>query len=187
VPPPCVAGKWRRIVGECSLDFPGDPIRNCAISEAKRLRCAKFQFSAQDIFDIFEREFGLFSLRAPRHQVIEGGEADGIVRLAAEIVLDGRPLQLRGAGNGPIDAFIDGLAQACGQSIRVLDYHEHAIGAGSGAQAIAYLELRIGERTLFGVGQDADIVSASLRAVLSGLERARASAGKLAAVRIASR
>jgi 2-isopropylmalate synthase len=140
------------------------------------------EFSAQDIFDIFEREFGLLSLAAPRHRVIESGEADGIVRLAAEIVLDGRTLKLRGAGNGPIDAFIDGLASACGQSIRVLDYHEHAIGAGSGAQAIAYLELRIGERTLFGVGQDADIVSASLRAVLSGLERARAAACERAAV-----
>jgi 2-isopropylmalate synthase len=131
------------------------------------------EFSAQDIFDIFEREFSLLSLTALRHQVIEGGEADGVVRLTAEIVVDGRPLTLRGAGNGPIDAFIDGMASACGQSIRVLDYHEHAIGAGSGAQAIAYLELRIGERTLFGVGQDADIVSASLRAVLSGLERAQ--------------
>jgi 2-isopropylmalate synthase len=140
------------------------------------------EFSAQDIFDIFEREFGLLSLEAPRHRVAEGSEADGIVRLTAEIVLNGRTLKLHGAGNGPIDAFIDGLASTCGQSIRVLDYHEHAIGTGSGAQAIAYLELRVGERTLYGVGQDANIVSASLRAVLSALERARAAAGKPAVV-----
>jgi 2-isopropylmalate synthase len=56
--------------------------------------------------------------------------------------------------------------------IRVLDYHEHAVGAGSGAQAVAYLELRVGERTLFGVGADANIVSASLKAIVSGLQRA---------------
>ena len=65
-----------------------------------------------------------------------------------------------------------GVTQATGQSIRVLDYHEHAVGAGSAAQAVAYLELRVGERTLFGVGADANIVSASLKAIVSGLQRA---------------
>jgi len=55
----------------------------------------------------------------------------------------------------------------------VLDYHEHAIGSGAQARAAAYLELRIGEgRTLFGVGIDANIVSASLKAIVSGLQRA---------------
>jgi 2-isopropylmalate synthase len=56
----------------------------------------------------------------------------------------------------------------------VLDYHEHAIGAGANAQAVAYLELRIGERTLFGVGIDSNIVSASLKAIVSGVQRAQA-------------
>ena len=54
----------------------------------------------------------------------------------------------------------------------MLDYHEHAIGAGAKAQAVAYLELRIGERTLFGVGMDSNIVSASLKAIVSGVHRA---------------
>jgi 2-isopropylmalate synthase len=55
----------------------------------------------------------------------------------------------------------------------VLDYHEHAIGSGAQARAAAYLELRIGEdRSLFGVGIDANIVTASMKAVLSGLLRA---------------
>ena len=65
------------------------------------------------------------------------------------------------------------LAAATGETIRVLDYHEHAIGSGANAQAVAYLELRIGERTLFGVGMDANIVSASLKAIVSGLQRGR--------------
>jgi 2-isopropylmalate synthase len=54
----------------------------------------------------------------------------------------------------------------------VLDYHEHAIGSGAQARAAAYLELRIGDRpALFGVGIDANIVSASMKAVLSGMQR----------------
>jgi 2-isopropylmalate synthase len=61
-----------------------------------------------------------------------------------------------------------------GHSVRVVDYHQHAIGEGADAQAMAYLELRIDEKqTLFGVGQDANIISASLKAIVSGLERAR--------------
>jgi len=59
-------------------------------------------------------------------------------------------------------------------AVRVLDYHEHAIGEGAQARAAAYLELRVGEgRTLFGVGIDANIVTASMKAVLCGLQRAQ--------------
>ena len=55
----------------------------------------------------------------------------------------------------------------------MLDYHEHAIGAGAQARAAAYLEMRVGDgRTLFGVGIDVNIVTASMKAVLSGLRRA---------------
>ena len=56
----------------------------------------------------------------------------------------------------------------------MLDYHEHAIGSGAKARAAAYIELRVGERTLFGVGIDANIVAASLKALLSGMARAQA-------------
>jgi 2-isopropylmalate synthase len=69
---------------------------------------------------------------------------------------------------------VQGLGAATGESIRVLDYHEHAIDSGANARAVAYLELRVGERTLFGVGMDANIVSASLKAIVSGLQRAQA-------------
>jgi 2-isopropylmalate synthase len=67
---------------------------------------------------------------------------------------------------------VEGLSQATGETIRVLDYHEHAIAAGADARAVAYLELRVGDRTLFGVGMDGNIVSASLKAIVSGLQRA---------------
>jgi 2-isopropylmalate synthase len=97
------------------------------------------------------------------------------VELATEISVDGRAQKLRGKGNGPIDAFIAALSQVVGSPITVLDYHEHAIGAGAGAAAVTYIELKIGEgRPLFGVGRDANIVTASLKAILSGTNRALA-------------
>jgi 2-isopropylmalate synthase len=130
------------------------------------------ELTAQDLFDLFEREYAVRSIPAPRHQVLE--EAAGQVKLAAEVVVAGRSLNIQGAGNGPIDAFVEGLATATGETVRVLDYHEHAIGSGANAQAVAYLELRVGQRTLFGVGMDANIVSASLKAIVCGLQRAQA-------------
>lgn len=131
------------------------------------------EFTAKDLFEIFDREYRLLSAEAPQHKVIAQAQegAPGAVELFAEVAFNERSVPVRGVGNGPIDAFVDGLSRSTGEAIRVLDYHEHAIGSGSAAMAIAYLELRIGERTVFGVGQDPDIVSASLKAIVSGLRR----------------
>jgi 2-isopropylmalate synthase len=127
--------------------------------------------TASDIWEIFQREYGTHSNAVPQHHVTEEG---GQVRITAQVQMGGRAFGVRGTGNGPIDAFVEGLSLATGQTIRVLDYHEHAIAAGANARAVAYLELRVGERTLFGVGMDANIVSASLKAIVSGLQRALA-------------
>jgi 2-isopropylmalate synthase len=129
------------------------------------------EFTAHDIFDLFEREYGVHSITAPKHTVIEEGDK---VRLAGEAVVHGSRVSITGVGNGPIDAFVEGLSTACGEPVRVLDYHEHAIGAGADAKAVAYLELRVGTRTLFGVGIDPNIVTASLKAIVSGVQRATA-------------
>ena len=109
-------------------------------------------------------------------------------RLAAEVEVAGRKVSIQGAGNGPIDAFVEALGAASGETIRVLDYHEHAIGSGANAQAVAYLELRVDDRkTLFGVGMDANIVTASLRAIISGIERAEtASTGAAGAEKVSN-
>ena len=133
------------------------------------------ELTAQDLYELFDREYGVRSIPAPQHQLLEAGQGatGAVVTLAAEVVVAGRSLSIRGAGTGPIDAFVEGLAVATGESVRVLDYHEHAIASGANAQAVAYLELRVGERTLFGVGIDSNIVSASLKAILSGLQRAQ--------------
>lgn len=135
------------------------------------------EFTAHDIFDLFEREYGVHSIQAPAHQLQEDVQGAGakMVTLRANVDVGGTAVAVQGTGNGPIDAFVQAISQACGEAIRVLDYHEHAIGAGANAQAVAYLELRVGEKTLFGVGMDSNIVSASLKAILSGVQRAQAS------------
>jgi 2-isopropylmalate synthase len=132
------------------------------------------ELTAQDLFELFEREYGVRSIAAPQHQLLEerAGSDGKLVRLAADVKVAGRSISVQGAGNGPIDAFVQALSVACQTTVRVLDYHEHAIGAGANARAVAYLELRVGERTVFGVGIDANIVSASLKAIVSGVQRA---------------
>jgi len=131
------------------------------------------ELSAADLWAIFEGEYRLGeggpAIEHPVTRELDGGR----LQLQAGVRVDASVLSLQGEGNGPVDAFVAGLAQAIGVPVRVLDYHEHAIGSGAQARAAAYLELRVGEdRTLFGVGIDANIVTASMKAVLSGLLRA---------------
>jgi 2-isopropylmalate synthase len=92
--------------------------------------------------------------------------------LSAEVRIDGQGRQIEGSGNGPISAFCDALS-SIGVKTRVLDYTEHALSAGSDAQAAAYVECEIDGRTLWGVGIDSDTVGASMRAVLSAVNRSR--------------
>jgi 2-isopropylmalate synthase len=79
-------------------------------------------------------------------------------------------IESQGSGNGPIAAFCAALATV-GVDVKVLDYHEHAMSAGGDAQAAAYLECSVGGRTLWGVGIDSSIVTASLKAVVSAVNR----------------
>jgi 2-isopropylmalate synthase len=92
--------------------------------------------------------------------------------LSAEVFADGRAQQVEGVGNGPISAFCDALA-TIGVRARVLDYNEHALTEGTDAQAAAYVECEIGSQVFWGVGIDANTVTASMRAVLSAVNRSR--------------
>jgi 2-isopropylmalate synthase len=132
------------------------------------------EVSAADLWTIFEREYGL-DRRTDDLRVLhqEDAGADGVVRVSAEWHGPQGWQALGGQGNGPLDAFVNALSLAIGQSVEVLDYHEHGIGAGAGARAAAYVEVRVGcGVACFGVGIDANIVTASIHAVLSGCARA---------------
>ncbi|RZI74064.1 MAG: 2-isopropylmalate synthase [Pseudomonas sp.] len=134
------------------------------------------ELTAADLWQLFEEEYRVRTVAGPQHRVLEEvGEGNAtIVVLRADLAWNGETHAIEGRGNGPIDAFIQAMTHTTGHSIRVVDYHQHAIGEGADAQAMAYLELRVDEKqTLFGVGRDANIISASLKAIVSGLERAR--------------
>jgi len=123
---------------------------------------------AADIHALFSREY--LEQSQPfdyvAHRMVEDS-ARG-VQIDLDVTHGGAAQARQGEGNGPIDAFVNAL----GLDIRLMDYHEHAIGRGADARAACYVELRVGDgATLFGVGIDSNIVTASFRAVLSAVNR----------------
>ncbi len=135
------------------------------------------EISSDEIWNIFTDEYlpasvedqkwGRFELKRMR----TASEMDGVVSL--EVVLrDGKAeAAAQGSGNGPISAFLDVLGQQ-GVQARLLDYVEHTLSAGGDAQAAAYIEMEVSGRTLWGVGIDGDIATASLKAIISAVNRA---------------
>jgi 2-isopropylmalate synthase len=129
------------------------------------------EVSPADMWRIFSAEYlADGSVALLDHQASSVVEHKNV--LAAEVRVDGEAKEVEGSGNGPISAFCDALASV-GIDARVLDYHEHALTAGTDAQAAAYVECEIGGQVLWGVGVDTNTVSASMRAVLSAVNRAR--------------
>lgn len=127
------------------------------------------ELNAADLWSIFEREYGVAEAHIGHVQITE--QDDGRVTVKADVQHAGRSHRLQGQGNGPVDAFVNGLRALSGAYLEVLDYHQHAIGGGAQARAAAYLELRIAGATRFGVGIDANTSTASMKAVLGGLMR----------------
>ena len=132
------------------------------------------ELQAKDLWALFRKEYRLVDIAAPKQSAMSEYVESGYPRvsLKADVQLGGRTVSLQGEGTGPVDAFVAGLNATGLAQVRVMDYREHAIGSGANAQAVAYLELRVGDHTLFGVGMDADILTASLKGILSGLARA---------------
>jgi 2-isopropylmalate synthase len=128
------------------------------------------------IWEAFSREYLAENapIRLIEHHAHD--EADGRVAISAKIEDGGAAYSLHGVGNGPIEAFVNAL-RGRGIDAAVRDYHEHATGAGAGAQAVAYVEIVTGGSSYYGVGRNANIVTASLQAICSGVSRA-ALAGK---------
>jgi 2-isopropylmalate synthase len=138
------------------------------------------ELAAADLWRIFCGEYGLDATPPLQdRELASRTNAHGVqeTELRGSIDWQGRVRPVHGLGNGPIDAFVNALGAATGHSIRVVDYHEHAIGGtgavGGDARAAAYVELRVDDgRQVFGVGMDHDIISAAIRAVTSGVLRA---------------
>ncbi|MFE0731551.1 2-isopropylmalate synthase [Streptomyces antibioticus] len=98
-------------------------------------------------------------------------DTDGVDTLTVEATVDGVDTVLSGTGNGPISAFFDAL-QSIGIDVRLLDYQEHTMSEGASAQAASYIECAIDGKVLWGIGIDANTTRASLKAVVSAVNRA---------------
>ena len=133
------------------------------------------ELSSADIWSLFEETYlGRDVIALSDYNLFPEPGAPNQRRIAAAVLIDGVERKIEGVGNGPIDAFVDALQGECGVELTVGDYREHALGAGADAQATAYIEVRNGQDlTLWGVGIDENIITASLKAVASAASRAR--------------
>jgi len=148
----------------------------------------EFQRAIQDITDAEERELPVVEIwNAFEREYLNATEPFEFVDhaslpdtkspdrriLRATIRAGGKEVEIEGGGTGPIDAFLDALNRHSGLGLKVIDYHEHAVGGGADATAVAYVEVQASDNTqLFGVGMHKNIVTASLRAVASAANRA---------------
>jgi 2-isopropylmalate synthase len=129
------------------------------------------ELTSQEIWDLFSREY--LAARSPyvyrAHQLSASTDGADHERLTLEIEDSGRAQTWCGQGSGPIDAMVHAVALP----FDVLSYEEHSRGKGSGAQAVSYIEITTrSRRTLFGAGMHPNIVTASLLAVVSAVNRA---------------
>jgi 2-isopropylmalate synthase len=133
------------------------------------------EISPAAMYSIFQDEYlptpdnrwGRLGLMAHRHE----STVDDQDRISADVRVDGEIREISGVGNGPISAFVDAIA-GVGVKVRVLDYVEHAMSAGADAKAASYLECDVDGQVLWGVGIDANTTTASLKAVISAVNRA---------------
>ena len=131
------------------------------------------ELTAAEIRAAFDREYAaaagpiVFVDHRTQHSA-----AGAVERMVARLMVDGVEVELTGAGNGPVDAFVHALRDGAGFDIHVQNYHEHGVGSGEDATAVAYVQLRIGsDRAVYGVGFDSNIVTATLRAVVGAVNR----------------
>jgi 2-isopropylmalate synthase len=135
------------------------------------------EVTSEELWQIFQDEYlpaadpsnkwGRFELTGSKTE----SDFAGSVKLSVKL-RDGDEVTVRESeGNGPIDAFLKTMA-SLGISVELFDYVEHTLSAGGDAQAAAYVELNVNERRLWGIGVDSEISTASLKAVVSGINRA---------------
>ena len=133
------------------------------------------EITAEEIYDEFASEYldldGPFRLHGYEAAQNAGGR-DRTLITARMTDADGEQIVVQGEGNGSLDAFVAGLRTALGSDLRVLDYHEHSKGTGVDAQAVAYIEMIVDGRELWGCGIHTDITTASMRAIVSAMNRA---------------
>ncbi|MER7547720.1 2-isopropylmalate synthase [Spirillospora sp. NPDC127506] len=128
------------------------------------------EVTPERMWEIFQDEFLANGPRAGLLAHRATSRVDEKDVLSCDVRIDGEIREIEGVGNGPVSAFEDALATV-GIGVRVLDYAEHAMSAGGDARAAAYVECEVDGTTVWGVGIDGNIVTASLKAILSAVNR----------------
>jgi 2-isopropylmalate synthase len=130
------------------------------------------ELASDEIRDVFQREY--LERKAPvALEHFKTTERDSTVKCEARVLVEGKPRTITGSGNGPIDAFVRALGAAGLPKLDVVSYSEHSLGAGAKAKAVSYIQIKM-ERglTFFGAGIDTNIELASIKAIVSALNRA---------------
>ena len=135
------------------------------------------ELTANEVYELFHREFLNISepyalSRAKFYEEAIAGSAANVTHFSGVLSVRGQFIQLESRGNGPIDAFFNALGQAGIEGYSFISYSEHALSMGSDSQAVAYIELRVpGGRRIFGVGTEHNINFASVKGILSAINR----------------
>src|SRR4051794_4687490 len=161
------------LLSEYGLDLP----RGLQVEFAQKVQAltdaAGGELTAPELHAVFREHY--LDVNAPLELVSYRHEADEVGdRLTARVRMNGEELELAGSGNGPIAAFVHAVGERLGVSVRVREYHEHALTAGEDATAAAYVEADVDDEAVWGVGIHPSIVTASLRAVVNSVNRALA-------------
>ncbi len=132
------------------------------------------EITSQQIYNEFAGEYLDLDYPHVLHGYESAQNAAGKDRtlLTARISKEGEQFVVQGEGSGSLDAFVTGLRSALDLDLRVLDYHEHSKGTGADATAVAYIEMAIDGTELWGCGLHTDITTASMRAIISAINRA---------------
>ena len=133
------------------------------------------EISPSDIWDNFQETYlnSSGNYEFIEHHINSSSNKDGTQSDEITIGLKHNTdiVSIMGRGNGPIDAMIDAIKKSFNLEIKISDYHQHAISSGSDAKAVAYSELVLGNKSVWGVGMHQNTVIAGLLSVISGLNR----------------
>jgi 2-isopropylmalate synthase len=132
------------------------------------------EITASEIWTEFRRHY--LTTHKPydllRFEIVQNAKGEDRTSIAAMVRYADEDVPVEGEGGGSIEAFVNAMGTHFDVQCRVLDFHEHSIGAGTDAKAVTYVELEVGSRTIWGVGIHSDVTTSSLQAVVSGINRA---------------
>jgi 2-isopropylmalate synthase len=138
------------------------------------------EVSAEQIFSLFEKTY-LYPPGAMELGGYQVTRASGEDSMTASLLDQGSEITIQGSGRGVLEAFVSGLSQYLGQTLVIIDYNEHTLGSDEGSEAMAYVQISIGQQRVCGAGKSRDMLGATLNALLNAVARSNSEAARRAA------